>query len=981
MMVFCLFPLRFSGWQVGKFASKFLLLMTVGLLLPSLACAAGLGKLTVLSALGQPLNAEIEIVALQAGEYDGLSAKLASLDAFRQASIDVNPALLNVKFAIEQRSGGKYVLTLTSKQAMNEPFVDMLVELGSANGRLVREYTFLLDPPEYAAPSAPAPAPQAVQAPLVAPVAVPAVAPAQAAAAETAAPVAPAVSAPTGPAESTASSPTVAVVPVLPVPAGSTQATPAAAEPQQVQAMPAEAPQQPASAPVPAEAPAAPPAAGLVQEPGVSGTYEVKRGDTLSRIANQNPVDGATLQQMLVALFRANQDAFVGDNMNRLRAGKIINIPDKDSVAAVSASDARRIVTAQFADFNDYKKSLGTAVAAAPTPQESGRQASGQIGAPKEEKPAPAKEPSKDQLRLSSAEDAKKGGKAAAAVTADDAAAKSNALKEANERIALLQKNLDDMQKLEQLKSGAGAKLQQQAEAAKAAQPAGKPAEVPAKPAVPAAEAPKAAEPAKTPVPAKAPEATTPAPAAAVATKAPDAAKAPEPAKAADAAKSPEAPKAPEAAKAPEAPKTPDAAKAPEAARGDAAKAAPKPAPQPEVEVGFFDDLLNSPATLGGAGGAVLLLAGYFVYAWRKKRGTHFENSIMSSTPSDGNSVLGTDGGRNVDTGSSSFQSDFSQGGIGKADAEEIDPIAEADVYMAYGRDAQAEEILKEALAKDSSRQSVRVKLLEIYANRKDTGSFQAVATELHEATNGQGPEWEKVAGLGLSIDPTNALYGGTAGAETAAAPALDTESTQQVAAAPNLDFDIGGVPSMAPPPDFNLDAGAPAQADAAPSGLDFDLGLGGQKPAEAAAPAPVETAPAADAGLSIDFNLPGSDAPAAPVIETAPAAPAPADSGGIDFDLNISGAGEAAPGPAAAPALDLGGISLDLGMPSGNGNGSGGATPDPRWQEVATKLDLAKAYEEMGDKDGARELLKEVVKEGDTAQQQQAQTMLQALG
>ena len=76
---------------------------------------------------------------------------------------------------------------------------------------------------------------------------------------------------------------------------------------------------------------------------------------------------------------------------------------------------------------------------------------------------------------------------------------------------------------------------------------------------------------------------------------------------------------------------------------------------------------------------------------------------------------------------------------------------------------------------------------------------------------------------------------------------------------------------------------------------------------------------------------------------------------------------------------MDLADISLDLGTPGG-GNGSGGV-PDARWQEVATKLDLAKAYEEMGDKDGARELLKEVVKEGDAAQQQQAQTMLQALG
>jgi pilus assembly protein FimV len=78
---------------------------------------------------------------------------------------------------------------------------------------------------------------------------------------------------------------------------------------------------------------------------------------------------------------------------------------------------------------------------------------------------------------------------------------------------------------------------------------------------------------------------------------------------------------------------------------------------------------------------------------------------------------------------------------------------------------------------------------------------------------------------------------------------------------------------------------------------------------------------------------------------------------------------------------VDLSNISLDLGTPPASGGNGSGAAPDARWQEVATKLDLAKAYEEMGDKDGARELLKEVVKEGDNAQQQQAQTMLQALG
>jgi len=137
---------------VGKFASKICLPAIVSLILPSLAWAAGLGKLSVLSQLGQPLRAEIEIVSLQKGEGDTLGARLAPGEVFRQANIDLNPALMSVKFAVQRRPSGQYVMTLTSGQPINEPFIDVLVELNWANGRLVREYTFLLDPPEYAGP-------------------------------------------------------------------------------------------------------------------------------------------------------------------------------------------------------------------------------------------------------------------------------------------------------------------------------------------------------------------------------------------------------------------------------------------------------------------------------------------------------------------------------------------------------------------------------------------------------------------------------------------------------------------------------------------------------------------------------------------------------------------------------------------------------------------------------------------------------------
>jgi pilus assembly protein FimV len=197
------------------------------------------------------------------------------------------------------------------------------------------------------------------------------------------------------------------------------------------------------------------------------------------------------------------------------------------------------------------------------------------------------------------------------------------------------------------------------------------------------------------------------------------------------------------------------------------------------------------------------------------------------------------------------------------------------------------------------------------------------------------------------------------------------------------VDFDIGGgtgsQPAPEPTPSLDLDLGGPSSAPektdfapsgtlvldaqeskAASSGLDFDLGGGAEKPA--------------DTGGGLNFELPGA-APAGPGATPAPAA-SPSGGSGLDFDLNLGGSDTK---EASAP-MDLSAISLDLGMP-GEAAPAGDAQADPKWQEVATKLDLAKAYEEMGDKDGARELLNEVLREGDAAQQGQANQLLAKLG
>jgi pilus assembly protein FimV len=437
----------------------------------------------------------------------------------------------------------------------------------------------------------------------------------------------------------------------------------------------------------------------------------------------------------------------------------------------------------------------------------------------------------------------------------------------------------------------------------------------------------------------------------------------------------------------------------------------------------LIDEILdNELAVYVGVGLLLLLFGGYAYYAWRRKKALQqIESSIIGGPSLAADSVFGTPGGAKVDTGVSEIQSELRRSGaVVAVDAGEVDPIAEADVYMAYGRDAQAEEILKEALTKDPLRQPIRTKLLEIYAGRKDINAFETVARDLHAATGGKGAEWDKAVALGAQLDPINPLYGGkgvvggsraptdtqvisgteaTVVAAAAAAPDIVLETDVHPSAHSGLDFDLGvGAPAEAGPrPAAPPQSGAAATADIT-SDLGFDLDLGGDERTHSAPPAGRQINVADGGTLSLDSHAPGApdsvssidfdfELPAASEaapklhahVETASAHPQapviPAEaSGGIDFDFNMdlpAPKDESLTAPLALPTFDL-----DLGAPGGVA-----APTDARWQEVATKLDLAKAYQEMGDKDGARELLDEVLKEGDAAQQQQAHTMLSALG
>ena len=319
----------------------------------SAAHAAGLGKLTVLSALGQPLRAEIELTAVSNDEASGLVAKLASADAFRVANIDFNPALLSLRFTVEQR-GGRQVIRISSTQPLNEPFVDMLLELSWNNGRLVREYTFLLDPAELRTTQS-----------------------AQVAAAAGAGPSA--GRGPGGRAPSPATAPAPAAAKARPQPAAEQDA--------------------PAT-----NATHAAKAADATRAPTAAARYRVKGQATRWDVAAQLKPADISLDMMLVALYRANPDAFIGNNMNRLKSGQILSVPDSGAIRGTGEGEAHGMVVAHAADFNAYRNKLAGQVAASEAvkaPQAS-QSAAGKISAKVEERPTAANE-AQDQLRLSKA--------------------------------------------------------------------------------------------------------------------------------------------------------------------------------------------------------------------------------------------------------------------------------------------------------------------------------------------------------------------------------------------------------------------------------------------------------------------------------------------------------------------------------------------------------------------------------------------------
>ena len=279
------------------------------LFLSSEVWAIGLGDINLDSALNEPLRAEIELLSATPEELANLRVTLASDETFDRYGIDRPFYLQGIEFNVIADGANGPAVQIRSRSPITEPFLTFLVEATWSSGRLLREYTVLLDPPTYAPP--------AVQ-------------------------QAPAVEAPrrattTDSARIERQQPTP-----TPTPTPTQRATPQSAEPRIT------------PPPTPARDRAPAPARGASSYATTGGgDYNVERGDTLWGIASRmRPDSRLTMNQTMVAIFEANRGAF-SNNINRLSAGASLRIPSADEVFQISRGDAFSEVKRQNAAWSD----------------------------------------------------------------------------------------------------------------------------------------------------------------------------------------------------------------------------------------------------------------------------------------------------------------------------------------------------------------------------------------------------------------------------------------------------------------------------------------------------------------------------------------------------------------------------------------------------------------------------------------------------
>jgi pilus assembly protein FimV len=865
-----------------------------------MAHALGLGELTLKSTLNQPLVAEIELLDVKELTAAEVVPSLASPEDFAKAGVDRQAFLNDLTFTPVLNASGKSILRVTSSKPLTEPMVKFLVQVMWPNGRLLRDYSVLLDPSKFSPQTADAAAQSA------------------------------------------------------PVQTGTTPVT---------------------GATKPAE-------------------YTTTKRDTLWEIAAKAR-NGGSIQQTMLAIQALNPDAFIDGNINRLKTGQVLRLPDQAQTTSLPQAKAVAEVAAQNTAWRQGRRY----VAKPGTGQQQLDATSRGRG------DAPSAQAAQDKLSLVSAESGKARGKGAAgdakalnnqlAVTQESLDTKRRDSAELKSRMTDLQSQMDKLQRLIELKNNQLAKLQGEGAA-------GAPAETATAAAIPAE---LATDPAATPVeaPASVP-AETPAPAAAT----------------------------PEAAAAPAPAETP---------------IEPTPAASDDQK---FNELLTNPWLLGLAGGgAVVVLLLLLLLARRRKAQQEAEKHLRMARALAEEQEFSSE----LDLSKGIFEDLDVEPPTPKlatapAPAPEpapviapvvvtppiaaplVSPAAEhcddvlgrAQSHIDGGRLNQAAALLEEGVKQEPQRSDLRLKLMEVYGLQGDRDAF--VVQERQLVANGDNyAQVEKLK----SRFPAMAMVAVGGIAAAAAAAELDAQYVKdllldepQAPAAVDDDFvsafdlslddlenvtpvTVAPAPEPAPEPepeatladledfpqddDLSFESVLQQQTEIKEnlddlSEFDLDMDLGGE-------PSPAILAED-DFLLSLDEDV--KDLPAAPAPQVPQVALDDLDLP-ADFDLSLADEMDETP-PAQAFSTELDDVSAELddlsrsiSEPSFTVDDALATVDDePEFDflsgtdEVATKLDLAQAYIDMGDNDGARDILNEVVTEGDDGQKSEAREMLARL-
>jgi pilus assembly protein FimV len=590
--------------------------------------------------------------------------------------------------------------------------------------------------------------------------------------------------------------------------------------------------QPPSPAPVPVAAPVT--ATHITVTPGEADKYgPVKRNQTLWDIAKRvRPDSDISMQQMMIALLRANPEAFVDSNINNLKAGSTLQIPGRDEILALDKAAASRDARRQYTEWQQSRSTAQAATTATATatatetvkesqPQATPSTASAPAGTPESRLQLVA--PDEEAIKGAVVPGAPEGGAEAQtpgsqellqqlALATEEAEAGRAQSEELQSRVGKLEEQVADMQRLIELKDTQLANLQNRLAAQN-----------------------------------QTTSNTT-----------------------GDASPETDAP----------------AANRSETQVKGAPEANPRGGSKPD---GIIDRLMENPV-LAGLGVLVAMILGGFLWSSTRHRK---QEDIFKDEPTLASQMSAARNDKlpvtpRIAADDTSMLGDLASSDMSPLQGDETsDPLTEADVFIAYDRVQQAEDVIKTALQGDPDNRDFKMKLIEIYHAAGNAAAFDAQAAIFRATVSEDDPDWQRIVSMGHEISPSNPLYQ----AAMSKSPVRDGE-------------------------------------------VDFDMDIDGME----------ET----DSVINESGDTAGDDI-------------------GLDYDTGAKVAGN------ASEHLDF---NLDeLTLDQEEDDLTEGLLQES--DEIGTKLDLARAYMDMGDPDGARGILEEVIEEGNDEQKTEAENLI----